>query len=432
MTAASTALAACITPVAPAPTVPTAPPVQREGIKLSYWGHGYAGREAVVNAVVDDFVKENPGAEISLDSIPFADFETKLATAFAAGTQPDILSIGDWVIPAYVTRNLLVPLDPTAWGKTTEQEVIDLFEPGTMEGLRYQGKLWGYPMEVSVHTPAYKIDHFQELGVDPDAPPDTYEAWVELGLKGLRFDDQGHMTRQWFEWYLGNPSYYFQIWGPVFLGLGGSFNYEEPESKLSSEAGIKALQFFSDTIHKWKLTDPGFESPDPRGNFVAGRETYAWHNLPGSRWISTTFEKMTYGVDWKLQPMFKWEQGKRRNVFYSWGFVVTAKAADKQNAWKFIEYMTRYPDRTIQWADIAGLIQPRKGWTTLDKIKDIPFVDHFNKEFAHSVTMPLTPKYNEIAAELVKQMGRLIAAPPEPVEVVAADFDKAVAEILAM
>jgi len=45
--------------------------------------------------------------------------------------------------------------------------------------------------------------------------------------------------------------------------------------------------------------------------------------------------------------------------------------------------------------------------------------------------MPLTPKYNEIAKELEKQMGRLIAAPPDPVEAVAADFDKAVADILA-
>jgi|YNPNPStandDraft_1061719.scaffolds.fasta_scaffold15589_4 ABC-type glycerol-3-phosphate transport system substrate-binding protein len=428
--AAGAALAACAVPAAPAGggAAPAAAPA---GIKLSYWGHGYVGRETVVDAVVKDFIAENPGAEITLDSIPFADFETKLATAFAANTQPDILSVGDWTIPAYVEKNLLVPLDPAAWGKTSEQEIIDLFEPNTMEGLRYKGRLYGYPMEVSVHTPAFKIDHFVELGIDPQAPPDTYESWVEWGLKAIRFDDQGHMTRQWFEWYYGNPSYLFQIWGPTFLGLGGSFDLEKPESKLESDAGIKALQFFADTIHKWKITDPGFESPDQRGNFVAGRETYAWHNLPGSRWISTNFEKMVYGVDWGLQPMFKWADGERRNVYYSWGFVVTAKAADKANAWKFIEFMTRAPERTIQWADVAGLIQPRKGWTTFDKIKDIPFVEHFNKEFAHSVTMPLTPKYNEIAKELEKQMGRLIAAPPDPVEAVAADFDKAVADILA-
>jgi len=431
ISSAGVLLAACgkTTPTEPAATVPPAAP---EPIKLSYWGHGYSGREAVVDAAVADFVEEFPGSEINLDSIPFGDFETKLATAFAAGTEPDILSVGDWIIPTYVDKNVLTPLDPSAWGLVTEQEVIDLFEQGTMDGLRYQGKLWGYPMEVSVHAPAFKTDHFEELNIDLDTPPDTYEEWVELGLQGLKFDADGHMTRQWFEWYLGNPAYLFQIFGPVLLGLGGDFvNAEATQGTLNTDEGIQALQFFSDTIHKWELTDPGFESPDERGNFVAGRETYAWHNLPGSRWISTTFENMVYDKDWKLQPMFKWQDGERRNVYYSWGFVVTAKSSAQDDAWKFIEHMTRYPERTIQWVDLAGLVQTRKGWTDLEKIKDIPFVDFFQDEFKHSVTMPRTPKYNEIAIELQKQMGRLIITPPDPVEAVAADFDAAANEILA-
>jgi len=429
--AASLAVAACVAP-APGAAPAAEGGAAAEEIALSYWGHGYAGREAVVDSAVADFVAENPGAVITLDSIPFGEFETKLATAFAGGTQPDILSVGDWVIPAYVERNLLVPLDPAPWNLQNAEEVFELFEPGTIDGLKHNGNLYGYPMEVSVHAPCYRLDHYAELGLDPAAPPDTFEDWAEVGKQSVIRDEQGRLTRQWFEWYLDNPSYYFEInIGPALLSAGGNFLTDDgTQGALNTDGGLRALQFFSDTIHEWQITNPGFETPEEGGAFVNGLETYAWHNLPGGRWASTTFENMEYGVDWQFQPMFKWSDGVRKNVYYSWGFIVTASSPSPDEAWKFIEFMTRYPDRTIQWVDTAGLVQTRKGWAELDVIKDIPFTPFFLEEFKHSVTMPRTSKYNEIGLELRKQVGRLVASPPDPVEAVAADFDAAVNKIL--
>lgn len=431
-----TALAACMAPAqlqsTQGATSQAAIP-SLESAKLSYWGHAYVGREQVAQAVATDYQDENPGAEIQLDSIPLVDFETKIATAFAGGTQPDILSIGDWIIPAYASKNLLAPLDPSAWEKSSAQEIVDLFEPGTMEGLQYQDKLWGYPMEVSVLVPIFRIAHLEELGVDPDSPPDTYEDWVELGLKGVKRDEEGRMVRQWFEWFLHDASLLFQTLGPALLGHGGDFlSTDGMQGTLNTSAGLQALQFFSDTIHEWKLTDPGFKLGADEGHLlVVDKETYAWANLPGTVWFTQTFN-LEYNKDVKLQTMWKWRDGERRNVFYSYGFVVTAPSPHQKEAWEYIEYMTRFPERTIQWIDTAGLTQTRKGWNTMEKVRDLPYADFFVEEFKHSVRLPRTPHYNEIAKEFLTQMERLIVSPSASVEEIAVDFDAAVSKITGM
>jgi len=239
------------------------------------------------------------------------------------------------------------------------------------------------------------------------------------------------MTRQWFEWRYGqNAAYIFQYMGPMLLGLGGDWiNKEGTGGGLSTDAGMQMLQFFTDTIHTWKITDPAFTTAEPGGLIIAGKETYYWRNFPGCVQAETTF-KVKYNVDWGLQPMFKWRNGKRYTIKYGLAFMVGARSKVQKDAQGFVEYMTRFPNRTAQWITVGGLVQPRKGWADLPVVKDYPWNSFWQAEFKYAVPMPRTTKYNEIAQEIMKQIGRLVARPPDPVKDVAADCDKAIARIL--
>jgi ABC-type glycerol-3-phosphate transport system substrate-binding protein len=411
----------------PGPVPTTAPTLAPA--KLSYWGHAYDGRVKAAEQGIAIYRSKNPGASIDHQTLP--DLWDKIQTAFASGTQPDVFSIDNGVLPRYAGSDLLVPIDPAPWGKTTEGEVFDLFETGSIDYLKYDNHLWGPPMEVSVHSPAYRLDHFAEYQLDPDNPPDTWQDWAELGQKfGSKFDDKGARTRQWFEWY--NPGYFLVFLGPMLAELGGWWFGEPGAPALNTDAGKQVLQFFYDCQNTWKITDAGFASPDTNGHFVAGRETYAWHNFPGSRWVSSTFEGMEYGKGWKLQPMFKWKGVEaRKNIGYAYGFFVTKASKQQPQAWQFIQQITEYPVQTEAWIDIAGLVQPYKGWTELPKVKPLPFVEIFNKEFEWSIPNILHPKVNEIGNLVSETFGRLQAQPPDSVQQVAEDYDKKLAEILA-
>lgn len=433
VTAAAGALAACTT-VPPATQSAASSGAAAESAApgaaaktVSYWGHAYDGRVKVVDTVLADWTEEFP--EIQIDHQTLPDLWEKIAASFAAGTQPDLFTIDNGVLPRYASSNLLAPIDPSAWGKGSEAEIVELFEPATVDYLTYDGHLWGPPMEVSVHSPAFRLDHFAEYGIDPNSPPDTWEDWAEVGKQGVKRDDNGVLQRQWMEWY--GPSHYSVLMGPILAGLGGWWhNAEGTEGTLNTPEGLQTLQFVYDTVHTWGLNDPGFASPDDAGHFVAGRETYAWHNFPGARWVSTTFDNMEYGTDWKLQPMFKWAQGDRKNIGYAYGFFVTQASQNQPEAWKFVEYATRYPERTSQWIEMAGLVQTYKDWTSLEVVQDLPFVDHFNQEFEWSVPNVLHPKVNEVFNEVNRAIGRIVSTPPESPEVVAADYDAAVTAIL--
>lgn len=408
---------------------PTPVPPQAEAIKLSYWGHAYEGRVKAADQGIQAFLAANPGAEIDHQTLP--DLWGKIQTAFASNTQPDVFSIDNGVLPKYASSDLLVPVDPLAWGKTSEADVYDLFEAGTVDYLQYNGHLWGPPMEVSVHSPAYRLDHFVEYGMDPDNPPDTWQEWAAAGQKQADkyFDASGARIRQWFEWY--NSGYYLVFLGPILAELGGWWFHEDGGPALNTDAGLQMLKFFYDAQHTWKLNDPGFASPDDKGHFVAGRETYAWHNFPGSRWVSTTFEGMEYDKGWRLQPMFRWEGvEERKNIGYAYGFFVTKASKQPAEAWKFVETITHFPEQTEAWIDIAGLVQTYKGWDQLEKVKDLPFVPIFNREFTWSIPNIMHPKMNEIGNLVVESLDRLAAVPPDDIELVASDYDTRLAEIM--
>lgn len=413
-------------PTVPAPTkAPTLAPAN-----LSYWGHAYDGRVKAAEQGIAIYRSKNPGAKI--DHQTLADLWDKIQTSFASGTQPDVFSIDNGVLPRYAGSDLLVPIDPAPWGKTTEAEVFNLFEAGSIDYLKYKDHLWGPPMEVSVHAPAYRLDHFKEYNLDANNPPDTWQDWAEVGKKyGSKFDARGARTRQWFEWY-GGSGYWLVFLGPLLAELGGWWYSDPGKPALNTDAGKTMLQFFYDCQNTWKITDAGFASPDTQGHFVSGRETYAWHNFPGSRWVSSTFKGMEYGTGWKLQPMFKWKGIEaRKNIGYAYGFFVTKASKQQKQAWQFIQQLTEYPVQTEAWIDIAGLVQPYKGWTDLPKVKDLPFVPFFNKEFTWSIPNILHPKVNEISNLVGETFGRLQAQPPDPVAKVAEDYDKKLAQILA-
>lgn len=425
---AGLAMAACGAIPTSMPT-PRPVPAAKEPVKLTYWGHAFEGRVKVLDAIIADWLKENPGAEVDHQTI--ANLTDKLAIAFAADTQPDMFNVTNLAVFQYAEQEVIIPIDPTAWGQQTETDIVDLYEPGTLEYNTYKGHLYGPPMEVSVFCPVFRVDHFKEYGLDPDTPPDTYQDWVAVGKAGVKRDAQGKLVRQWFEWPQG-PGYAPVMFGPILLSMGSDWlNTEGTQARLNTPEGIEMLQFVHDVVHTWRLFDPAWTSPDPQGHFVQGRETYGWQNLPGARFMENNYPEMKYGDVWRPQPIFKWASGQRKNVGYTHCFCVTKGSKFPKESWQFIEYATRFPQRTEQWMDVAGLAQTRKGWNTLPKIREIPFVDTYFKEFEWSVPLPRHPKFLEIRTEIQRAIERIYATPPDSPKVVAAEFDKKVNEILA-
>ena len=90
-------------------------------------------------------------------------------------------------------------MDPTAFGAANPEEWEDRYVPGILDGLKHDGNIYGVICEASAPVLFYNKAHFLEAGLDPDAPPKTWDELIEMGKKLVKYDENGRMIRKAFD-----------------------------------------------------------------------------------------------------------------------------------------------------------------------------------------------------------------------------------------
>ena len=63
-----------------------------EQVTLRMWMHEHPPRMPIDKQIVAEFEKANPDIKVDHEIIPVAEYPTKLLTAFAAGSGPDVFN----------------------------------------------------------------------------------------------------------------------------------------------------------------------------------------------------------------------------------------------------------------------------------------------------------------------------------------------------
>ena len=132
--AAVTMMAACA-PAPAAPGQPGAAPAAKE-IKLAHWQHHSASRAQTVEQFKARFEDENKNVKIDFQSIPWADYWGKLASAIAAGkgSAPDVFQIPMGLVEEYVAGNNLLPVSNLVLTSKDIEETVS--SPGRSSAAR--------------------------------------------------------------------------------------------------------------------------------------------------------------------------------------------------------------------------------------------------------------------------------------------------------
>jgi len=76
------------------PTVQAAPAAAGQKVSIEYWQYFYQSKQDLVNTLIQDFQKQNPNIEIVHNStIPYEQYQQKLAAAAPAGQGPDVVNL---------------------------------------------------------------------------------------------------------------------------------------------------------------------------------------------------------------------------------------------------------------------------------------------------------------------------------------------------
>lgn len=319
------------------------------GTHISFW-NGLTGSDGVtLNAMLAQFVEENPDLSVTTEIVDWNTLYQKLQTAFVAGTPPDMFLLHAAEIPQFASLGLLMDLSGWYDAAGGALPVADLAE-STYNGMVYNGVPYGIPLDNHGRGLWLNLGLFETAGVDPEAaPPTDFEGWVAL-LQQLTLDVNGNNAAspdfdpenvaQWGT-ALGE-------WGYVdFLSLmwqygGSTLSEDGTTATLNSEAGVAALQNMIDLIYTYHVSPPqaGF---DAWQSWAGGNVAI----VPSGTWFRNFAVDQT-DIEWTTWPQFQFGP-EPATWFGAHTFMVPVTAQGEQLAavQRLIEWVSEHQ---VDWA----------------------------------------------------------------------------------
>jgi multiple sugar transport system substrate-binding protein len=279
----------------------------------------------------DEYMTNNPGITIELQTVPFNDLLTKIITGRAAGTNPDIYHMYNLWLPDFIGDNGLVATPP--------QDIVDAViansPQGVIDGITVADQVWGYPTEVNTYLLMYNKRLLEEAGYTD--PPATWDELKEMAAAITKADDTGAITQVGFGVLPGWDSGIVHPFASLLLSNGGE--YLTPDfttTAFNNPQGIETLQLYADLLENdgMDMSLAGWEFPNGRVGMV----------VMANWWRATlqASEAIDYDTEVGVAPVPVGPSGSESaTMSYNWLWTVSATSSEEkqQAAWDLIQWM---------------------------------------------------------------------------------------------
>lgn len=185
---------------------------------------------ALRKETAEAFMKKNPNIKIEWVDIG-KDRYQKTLTLISGGEPPDIFYTNEWVAPL-AQKGVLKPLDELIKGDPSFK--LDEFYPSVIDSLKYEGKLYALPQELSPVLVYYNKDLFDKAGVSYPSANWTQEEFLAAAKK---LTDP---AKKQYGFTLVNNVH---NWGGLLIRNGGNlFSGDLKKSGYSAAEALKSLQ----------------------------------------------------------------------------------------------------------------------------------------------------------------------------------------------
>ncbi|SHN73421.1 carbohydrate ABC transporter substrate-binding protein, CUT1 family (TC 3.A.1.1.-) [Paenibacillus sp. ov031] len=350
-----------------------------------------------LNKVVKAFEEKNPTIKMKLVYTESSEgSDQKLLTAVAGGNPPDVALFDRFKVGTWAAQDSLTDLSSMA----AESGILkEMYYPFAWEESSYQGKLYAMPMDTDSRLLFYNKDHFKEVGLDPNKPPQTI-AELEAAAEKLTIKEGKRFKRIGFiPWYSQGWLY---TWGWAF---GGEFQ-DAATGKITANDPkvVEALQWMTDFGKKYNVEDiagftsaAGTEEMDP---FISGQVSMKISGNFTVKGIEKFKPDLNYGVAPIPTPT-----GANFTTWSGGGSAIIPKGAKNvAAAWKFLEFLGKEEGQTLLNADsqisVIDSVNDKYGY------KDDPIMKEFINILPNSHNRPVIPEgqllWNELASATEK------------------------------
>ncbi|GGD83159.1 ABC transporter substrate-binding protein [Paenibacillus nasutitermitis] len=231
----------------------TAPADTAEPVKISFW-HIYSDgpMKTLMDQLLADFQKEHKNITVDQLGVNFFDYWTKLSTAMAAGSGPDLALNDTSTLPSRAKSGAILNVD-----SFIEKDGVNLadFFPVLVDKMKYDGKMFGMPNDTDVRVLYYNKKMFKDAGLDPNKPPANWDELEQYADKLTKWNDKKMLDVIGFSPSIGNLHLWTMAWanGGGFWDDQGKPTFNKPENvealtwmkKIQDKYGVKAMSAFN-------------------------------------------------------------------------------------------------------------------------------------------------------------------------------------------
>lgn len=297
----------------------------------SFWGSEI--RRPIIDKIVADFNESQDEIEVKHTFSPWGDIWTKELAAIAAGDPPDVVinDINATAIRAQEQQAMNL-------SEFYDESFSEQFYPELWNATLYEDESYGIPFNTDTRVLFYNKDAFEEAGLDPEDPPETWEELEEYAAKldvknGDDYDRLGFYPL----WGVGYDVWLLNANGENYFGKDNNVD----NVKIDTEKNVEVLNWLKswrdrigeDTVNAYQA-----QIDSQQGNpFFSGDLAMIVQQPTFYTQIRDYAEDLNFGV----AQLPAYEAGSEQT---SWGGGFVAEipkgSSDPEAAWKFIEYLT--------------------------------------------------------------------------------------------
>lgn len=379
---------------------------------------------------IAEYEAAHEGIKIELVQVPWAEMGDKLGVSIAGQAWPDIAPVdisGSSVSIDHIEQGVVEPLD----AYLTKEEKADFYE-NALDAYSYDGKLYGIPNSITLHTMLLNLDLFEERGVTPPKNGKwTYAEFLKTA-KDLTFDRDGDGKTDVYGFSTYILPGYYEAW-PFFYKNGGSpLNEDLTEFTFDDPKVVQAIQDLADL----KLKEDA--APETLGGSDVGGTFQAWANeeqrtvamQPWATWAIGSAQG-AYPTNFMVAEYPTGDAGEAVTIGGVGGWLMFNQGDDANKKAAVADFMKFISSTEEQFtmAQHYGIFPARISSSEMEPFKENPEMARAMEMSDQVVMLPRHPEWKKIDEAIQTQL-QLVFNGEKTAEQAMADAKKTVDELL--
>jgi multiple sugar transport system substrate-binding protein len=349
---------------------------------VKIWAMGEEAKQ--LGKIASVFEEQNPDITIDIQAIPWDNAYDKLLTGIAARRLPDIAQMGTTWMAGFGAMGVFEELTP--YIEKSDIITEDHFFDASWQTVSLQDGIYGIPWYVDVRVMFYRTDLFKEAGYDK--APDNWEELYEISKKLAEREGNYGISLMTNE---------VQQFFPFVWQNGGRILDDEGNIVVDSPEFIEAIEYYA-RFFKEDISPKG-----GGGNIIqefASGYTPIYFSGP---WMVSLTRQQTPQIDGKWDVALMPKKESRTSFIGGSNWVLFNTSKNKEDAWKFIEFMSSH-DTQLEWYNILASLPAVKSVWEEPALAEKPMISLFGEQL-EDAQAPLTiPEYEEIASAISRRL----------------------------